>query len=214
MRRLLATLVVSLSTFGLNAVAQTPDGQTPAQETVCNPLKADGVTKGLYGLCVAFCEAQDFADVSNPITEAELDALYDGSPSGRILASYDKKKQATDPAMPCIKVEEPCPCWSAAELARIDGIAPNSTGIQPSCRIIDDDRRQLYQVWESPPLLLARASTDDVRRRGAFCQFVDNQSERRIIRTLDERNGTLTATQGANCRAQVEARCTVLGGPR
>lgn len=34
--------------------AQTPDGQTPAEETVCNELR--GV---LYGLCVAYCEAMD-----------------------------------------------------------------------------------------------------------------------------------------------------------
>ena len=44
------------------ASAQTPDGETPAEEQVCDPLRADGVTKGLYGLCVAFCEAHDIAD--------------------------------------------------------------------------------------------------------------------------------------------------------
>ena len=35
----------------------TPDGLTPAQEDVCDDLK--GGTAGLYGLCVAFCEAHD-----------------------------------------------------------------------------------------------------------------------------------------------------------
>jgi hypothetical protein len=36
------------------AQAGTPDGQTPAQETVC-----DGLSKSLFGLCNAYCEAMD-----------------------------------------------------------------------------------------------------------------------------------------------------------
>ncbi|ETW95221.1 MAG: hypothetical protein ETSY1_31500 [Candidatus Entotheonella factor] len=34
--------------------AKTPDGRTPAEETVCDELEG-----ALYGLCVAFCEAMD-----------------------------------------------------------------------------------------------------------------------------------------------------------
>jgi hypothetical protein len=36
-------------------------GQTPAQEGVCDLLNDEGVTKGLYSLCLAFCGEQDFA---------------------------------------------------------------------------------------------------------------------------------------------------------
>jgi hypothetical protein len=93
--------------------AQTPDGQTPANEGVCDVLQ--GHTPGLYGLCVAFCEAQDYADISMPITEEELLALKAAMPSGKILDNYNKRKKETDPPMPCIKVEEPCPCWDSAE---------------------------------------------------------------------------------------------------
>jgi hypothetical protein len=114
---LLLALVSGQSTY-----AQTPDGATPANEGICDPLKAEGVTKGLYGLCVAFCEAQDHADILTPITDAEYDELLDTSPSGRILANYLKKKTETDPSMPCIKIEEPCPCWTAEDLAEIDGV--------------------------------------------------------------------------------------------
>ena len=104
------------------ALAQTPDGETPANEDVCDVLQADDVTKGLYGLCVAFCEAQDIADFSDPITPADLEALEDAIPSGRILINYNKKKQEGDPEMPCVVVQEPCPCWSQAELNSIDGL--------------------------------------------------------------------------------------------
>ena len=36
------------------ALAQTPDGETPAGETVC-----DSETGAAYGLCTAYCEAMD-----------------------------------------------------------------------------------------------------------------------------------------------------------
>ena len=36
------------------ALAQTPDGETPAEETVC-----DSETGAAYGLCNAYCEAMD-----------------------------------------------------------------------------------------------------------------------------------------------------------
>ncbi len=42
-----------------SATASTPDGETPANEGVCDVLKMDGIHQGLYGLCVAYCEAQD-----------------------------------------------------------------------------------------------------------------------------------------------------------
>ena len=110
--------------FGLTAKAQTPDGQTPAQESVCDPLKADGVTKGLYGICVAFCEAHDTASPETPITPEDLERLKEQAPSGRILAAYNKKKQETDPNMPCINIDHTnpnpvCPCWLSDQLYAI-----------------------------------------------------------------------------------------------
>jgi len=89
-----------------SATASTPDGETPANETICDGLKADGVTKGLYGLCVAYCEAQD------------LDVAGDKDPpNSKILGNYRKKMNAGDPDMPCVAA--PCPCWEAAEIQAI-----------------------------------------------------------------------------------------------
>jgi hypothetical protein len=50
MKYLLTTLTTIMA-FGLLTVSmpvysQTPDGQTPAEEVVCDPLMEDGVTKG------------------------------------------------------------------------------------------------------------------------------------------------------------------------
>lgn len=48
-------------------VAQTPDGQTPATESVCNEAALGGALKGL---CNAYCEALD----------------CDGNPSASVVA--------------------------------------------------------------------------------------------------------------------------------
>ena len=54
-RTLLGLVVfVLVLSFGAKSYAQTPDGETPAEETVCY----DQVGKA-YGLCVAYCEAMD-----------------------------------------------------------------------------------------------------------------------------------------------------------
>jgi hypothetical protein len=48
-------LVVILLTLGLgSALAKTPDGETPAEEQVCS-----GLSGAAFGLCNAYCEAQD-----------------------------------------------------------------------------------------------------------------------------------------------------------
>lgn len=102
--------------------AKTPDGTPPAEEDVCDSLR--GGTPGLYGLCVAFCEAHD-AELSVPDGDpAEL-----ARPDRKLLENYDRKRTASDPPMPCL-VEPPaddgptgsdpaadsCPCWTAVEL--------------------------------------------------------------------------------------------------
>ena len=125
---LLVTILTGLLAYSPITFASTPDGETPAQESVCNDLKTDGVTKGLYGLCVAFCEAHDFADQQELMNEDDLQTFEDEAPSGRILRNYNKKKSATDPAMPCIRVETTCPCWNTEEIDSIDGLLADNTG--------------------------------------------------------------------------------------
>ena len=59
------TLAFALLLICTGAVlAQTPDGQTPAEETVC-----DNETGAAYGLCNAYCEAMD-CESANPSASA------------------------------------------------------------------------------------------------------------------------------------------------
>ena len=108
--------VVALSAPG--ALAQTPDGETPEVETVCDPLK--GGTPSLYGLCVSFCEAQDCDD--DAVAPAECQAANPGDAFGhhkcscaKVLANYDARRAPGDPEMPCIV--DACPCFDADFLA-------------------------------------------------------------------------------------------------
>lgn len=103
--RIVFTAVLVVAITG-PAAAQTPDGETPANEGVCDELMY-GATKGLYGLCVAFCEAQDCEfNVEDPL--AGFEECKPSSP--KLLELYRKKMGAGDPDMPCVQQSE-CPCW-------------------------------------------------------------------------------------------------------
>jgi len=111
---LLAAMLVFV---GAAIYAQTPDEETPANEGVCDDLM--GATPGLYGLCIAFCEAQD----CDPDFSLD-DPLENCNPSSeKLLRNYNRKKTELDPDMPCIK--EPCPCWTQEELESLAWPSPS-----------------------------------------------------------------------------------------
>ena len=142
----LATLATALIlSFSPAASASTPDGETPANEGVCNVLQ--GGTPGLYGLCVAYCEAQDLDLVGDKPT-----------PNAKILDNYRKKMRTGDPDMPCIQV--PCPCWTAEQLANV-----GSSGI-PTCNVSSN----IAQVRFIAPGVSQQATTDLTAN---ICRFVD-----------------------------------------
>ena len=103
MRRL---LVISMLLIPWTAMAGSP------KDGVCSDLK--GGTPGLFGLCVAFCEAQDLGSAP----ESKQSAFS-------LLAAYDARRGPEDPEMPCLdstsstKPQPPtasCSCWTAEEL--------------------------------------------------------------------------------------------------
>jgi hypothetical protein len=54
LKYLLAATMLAVLSFTPMSLAQTADGETPAEETVC-----DEFSGAMYGLCVAYCEAMD-----------------------------------------------------------------------------------------------------------------------------------------------------------
>lgn len=164
-----------------SVMAQTPDGETPANEGVCDVLQAPGVSPGLYGLCVAYCEAQD------------LDSIDKEPPNTKILGNYNKRKQASDPAMPCVKV--PCPCWTEADMASIssDSVAAACNTTATSSQIIDIAARTHS----------ALAETAVGRER---CRYIDLNTAPATIRSF-----TVTPAEAASCLTDVQSACQSTG---
>jgi hypothetical protein len=69
-------VAASIAVFSTPLTAKTPDGETPATETVCNTYQG---IPGAYGLCVAICEAQD------------LDEFYKNPPSDQLEDNFVNK---------------------------------------------------------------------------------------------------------------------------
>ena len=75
-------LAVGVVGFNAQAIAKTPDGQTPSVEAVCNQYMDD--VPGLFGLCNAICEAQDLDDFDKDPTDGVLHRNFDKRGGGRL----------------------------------------------------------------------------------------------------------------------------------
>lgn len=98
-RTLIGLMVFGLVfSVGFGVSAQTPDGDTPAEEDVCDDLHG-----AAFGLCNAYCEALD----------CDSDEGYDQHPNAceTVLAKFLNRTGTNGPPCdPCIGFEEPCPC--------------------------------------------------------------------------------------------------------
>jgi len=172
-------VVVMLFAVNVPAVASgTPDGTTPANEGVCDVLK--GGTPGLYGLCVAYCEAQD------------LDSFDKDPPNTKILTNYRNKMQAGDPDMPCVKV--PCPCWTSAELGSIT--ADNTAAACPTAT------GKLQIIDNSPATHFADANVNAGQER---CRYIDLNLSPAVIRSF-----TITPEEAQSCYADIQQACAAV----
>ncbi len=174
-------LLASVAMMGGSAMAVTPDGETPANEGVCNGLQASGITPGLYGLCVAYCEAQD------------LDTFDKEPPSTKILGNYNKRKQASDPAMPCVKPV--CPCWTTAEMASISG-----DGIAAAC---NSSTNKLQIIDIAPKTHFAEANANVGQER---CRYIDANTLPVTVRSF-----AIMPAEAQSCLADVQAACLSTG---
>lgn len=89
--RVFFVVLCLLAVSGGNAFAKTPDGKTPAQETIC-----DNEQGAAFGLCNAYCEAMDCTDPNQRASDTGCAA---------VKANYERKTGR--PFLPC---EVGCPC--------------------------------------------------------------------------------------------------------
>ncbi len=83
--------------IALVAHAKTPDGVTPAEETIC-----DSFSGALFGLCNSYCEAMDCTDPNQAASDRGCQ---------RVLDNFIRKSGGNLP--PCVAF---CPCYSSTEI--------------------------------------------------------------------------------------------------
>ncbi len=64
------------------ATAKTPDGDTPAIETICNQFSG-----ALFGLCNAYCEAQDLDEFPKDPVNDVLENNFEKKGGGALVCS-------------------------------------------------------------------------------------------------------------------------------
>ena len=184
-QQLIKTLQAALASLVLfggvtsTSIASTPDGETPANEGVCDVLQ--GGSPGLYGLCVAYCEAQDLDMVES-----------NDPPNSKILANYRKKMKAGDPDMPCLQT--PCPCWTADQLANI-----GSTGDMPVCTISTTSSTIRVLTTNAFQQAVANSSRNT-------CGFNDSTTV-----PATALNFSITPEEVQICRSQIDTACNAMG---
>jgi hypothetical protein len=169
-------LAILVSSVSNTAIATTPDGETPANEGVCNSLM--NATRGLYGLCVAYCEAQD------------LDSFDKEPPRTKILENYNKKKQISDPDMPCVSANYGC-----FTQAQLDAIDPYSSACSPSAVLRNGDWVEYGSLSN-----LVRVDT----RGTPSCGY-------KTLSPFTVVNLTITAEQAAAAYDAINAKCNENG---
>ena len=95
MIRISLALFLGVLLLGGYAVAQTPDGETPAVEDVC-----DGFEGAAYSLCNAYCEAMDCDSEEPQASDMACE---------KVLANFIKKTDEEPPCLGCCALNT-CEC--------------------------------------------------------------------------------------------------------
>jgi len=97
---LLLVLLIGFLSVG-DTYAQSRGNKGPAHAAGCADLR-NNATKGLYGLCVAFCASRDQSNVDlNDIASVKAAA-----PDIATLRKYNALRRFTDPKMPCMQYDD------------------------------------------------------------------------------------------------------------
>ena len=237
--RLFHCCLVALLTllYALPASARSPHGALHAKERICDALKARGVTRGLHGLCVSYCEAHD-SDSAGTSGQAHSHGKHFSRGwsrrSNHILAHYNRLKKRGDPEMPCnsepaadpdpapAPVVQVCPCWTPAQADSIDGALSDGSaalawsaqsgtdvcGATPEFPYINE-KGLVGGVTEQTFIRAASLVSGDTDF--SECQYYSLVGGGTVNMTLSIRNGNLTAEQLNACLADVIARQGALG---
>ena len=171
------------------------------QHEVCQDLK--GGTRGLYGLCVAYCESQ-----SCDTKSAEAGLCMQQRFNLRVLENYNRLKAVGDPDMPCLNndtpdeavdevVDEvvatpsPCPCVSEQE---VDETQWSSCEIESGASVVTGDAGTTVLRFDPNPYATSCSLTSqdidrefplDEQQASACSTMVEMATERNDIGCAD-----------------------------
>ncbi len=197
-RCVVVLLMVVLGFAPTHGQAVAADEITPANEAICDELM--GGTPGLYGLCVAFCEAQD-CEATFYRAGGEVTFRPNCKPSNpKLLVNYNRLRNSDDPEMPCINVvDNECPCWTQDELTAIaDG------GLNRCGETVDGYALSAY----GPRRLRAGAAIsfdESEELNGGECYY-RVMTPQYVVRNLQ-----VTFTEAENCALSIQAECANRG---
>lgn len=163
-----------ITLFSTTVYANKPaDSEDPSEQDICAPLKEDGVTKGLYGLCIA----------------------YQASGNQSVLDNYNKKKGPSDPQMPGTG-DEPtillsCACWNTLTIDEIgadqENVPPSACFLGPSFDLIS------YENLDNPEATVSEI----LAATYGYCSYYNSSTQ------VSVENGSLTPEQEAECRLEI-----------
>jgi hypothetical protein len=210
--RALLSLVVASSVVAQAQAAKKREGRSPVNDNVCAPLKAPGVTRALYGLCVGYCGAMACGDGRGHSHRRRGDEHECRAPNPRVLEIYNQTKAATDPDMPCVRPT--CPCWNPSEIASVGQSFPGSS---TSLALVSDATTTITDLQESASdaatasFAEAAVVTSIADVTTTTCQYLNISVDLATGATSGTVNvQEITPTQGLTCQAQVASQVTRL----
>jgi len=190
--RSMLTLLLFVGATGVHATSRLMQAAVDEEVNysnagICDPVKGTPPRLGLYGLCRSYCESQN-CKADDPLS-AECAA-----PDPNVLAVYNQKKRASDPAMPCVKA--PCPCWDVDE---IDALNDRELEF-----CVSEERRDFllfgYGTTFAENVLAVRVR-GDLNSGEYSCRYIDERTSPDTIRVL-----IISEEEFNSCREQVEER--------
>ena len=212
-------LTVTLFTMSTPTLAGTPDGLTPNSEVICDGLK--GATDGLYGLCIAYCEATDsLEDLSS---EENITTLPKSS--AQILKYYNEKRQIGDPQMPCVTYydETACPAWTRDQINSVGTHITSASEGDYQYRDDDTeftfpsykyllDREHVYNPTKRYVHNYVHIDSSNGYNYGKFFDFEWDYTTGTQVR-YDYNRVTLTDEEYAACDAEIRAHIMPIQSP-
>jgi len=166
------------------------------QDSVCNVVR--GGTRGLYGLCVTYCEAKGVDSLFTKYQFNPRRAKLASLDRETVLSRYNKRRRGSDPAMPCVEEVAPavasCPCWTTQTVEVGNW---QTRGVAAKClNAINSDELEAGASGSDFAKILAL----NVDTATNYCVLVDETSNTEMMQLISE-------PDAATCRAQVKTTC-------